>query len=1167
MDCKQVTFPNSQLAVSLPGSRQEQSSVEVYVFEQDCRGAGVSMLTGETIQFSSDITVESPIGIEWQRIYRSSKADHSLGMGFGWRHLFQVSLVECCEPPAKIGPKKKGREWIEFTDEQGRVHTFDKILPGQSCFQADSRLELCAYQFGLTLSYDIVYPDESRLIFKVLHGQWQLSEVHRTQRRVWLLQYDINGRLFRIVYNNQRGVQLKYDRQNQLIALFVLNFIDEKLQAVSTPIVRYEYDSFGHLITTMKQQGSLERYTYDVTHRLLTRVHPCGLSHYLRWEGDVVSRCHISKSGNDDMATYRFCFNHVERQSTCMDERGGTETFEYDIRGKQIQYIDPNGHCWRKVYNASGQLSQLIEPLSGITTYEYNEQGMLERETNPSGHHTYSHYNRFGHCDITIQPDGTEIQRILTPDGLLQSERLPDNRASLYEYDSKNLLIKHIDFDRTCRTFIWGKQNERLADTIAGATTRYSYNEFGALNAILSPTNLLCTWFRDEQGRLERVEHYDRNKPELKQVDTIGYDPQGRLSFWINSLGHLQSLSYTDDSEPKLLERPDGTTLAFTYDKRRSLTGIERSDGCQFLIEYDLNKNPIRLKEADGRIKQYQFDPCNRVLSFEDGKQRFVALTRDQLGRITHQQGSLKAHRDPVRTHVHNRFKYDVMGRIIQACNGYQTVTERWDEGGKLISSQQGSYHVITFEYDRFGRRTTLNLPNGPQIQYSYDKHGRLMSMHAGEDELCHWSYDNAGQPVKLRFGNGIETTQQFDVFGRLLEQTLSHPDALIDDHCLYRYNKGHQLVKREAVGILNQQVSFEYDQVGQLSTVCINGEKHQFAKGSFGNPNEYFSEVSEKQIRVTGDLVYVQDNVELTYDESGNQTQCLGRQRRVNCSYNALNQLIDYRRGNDVWAQYEYDAFGRRCAKTIGRKRIQYIWDGDQLIGETCNGLDTWYLYPPGSFVPVALIRDGQVYFYHNDQLGTPRFVTNTQCEVAWQNQSDVYGKEHDCPEAFHVYGKEYDCPDIVGDKKISFQSFEQPLRFPGQYHDAESGYHYNRYRYYSPQHGRYISQNPLGIVSGLNPYQYAPDPVNWVNTRGLQFQGKGNNHFNLFETITGQSLQNHLNKNQYLNEKHPLNEKLAVMIRDCVLSPNEQYEKPRTFIFEQIGSAEHSDSDFIKL
>ena len=61
------------------------------------------------------------------------------------------------------------------------------------------------------------------------------------------------------------------------------------------------------------------------------------------------------------------------------------------------------------------------------------------------------------------------------------------------------------------------------------------------------------------------------------------------------------------------------------------------------------------------------------------------------------------------------------------------------------------------------------------------------------------------------------------------------------------------------------------------------------------------------------------------------------------------------------------------------------------------------------------------------------------------------------------------------------------QPIRFQGQWHDEESGLYYNRHRYYDPQQGRYISQDPIGLRGGTNLYGYVTNPTGMVDALGL--------------------------------------------------------------------------------
>jgi RHS repeat-associated protein len=68
---------------------------------------------------------------------------------------------------------------------------------------------------------------------------------------------------------------------------------------------------------------------------------------------------------------------------------------------------------------------------------------------------------------------------------------------------------------------------------------------------------------------------------------------------------------------------------------------------------------------------------------------------------------------------------------------------------------------------------------------------------------------------------------------------------------------------------------------------------------------------------------------------------------------------------------------------------------------------------------------------------------------------------------------------------------SITQNIRLPGQQYDEESGLHYNRYRYYEPLKGRYITQDPIGLDGGWNLYSYPLNPIDWIDPKGLAKYG----------------------------------------------------------------------------
>ncbi|WP_422047231.1 RHS repeat-associated core domain-containing protein [Rosenbergiella epipactidis] len=86
----------------------------------------------------------------------------------------------------------------------------------------------------------------------------------------------------------------------------------------------------------------------------------------------------------------------------------------------------------------------------------------------------------------------------------------------------------------------------------------------------------------------------------------------------------------------------------------------------------------------------------------------------------------------------------------------------------------------------------------------------------------------------------------------------------------------------------------------------------------------------------------------------------------------------------------------------------------------------------------------------------------------MRWQGVNNAWGKQ--------VYQ-----PMLTGGR------VEQNLRMQGQYYDEESGLHYNLFRYYDPDSGRFTQLDPIGLAGGLNLYQYAPNALGWVDPLGL--------------------------------------------------------------------------------
>ena len=131
----------------------------------------------------------------------------------------------------------------------------------------------------------------------------------------------------------------------------------------------------------------------------------------------------------------------------------------------------------------------------------------------------------------------------------------------------------------------------------------------------------------------------------------------------------------------------------------------------------------------------------------------------------------------------------------------------------------------------------------------------------------------------------------------------------------------------------------------------------------------------------------------------------------------------------------------------------------------EPYTNLITW-VYDGGSYTPVAKLTEEGCYTIVQDYLGTPIQALGSKGNVVWDCILDIYG----------------DVLELRGERNFI------PFRFQGQYEDGETGLYYNRYRYYDPSTGNYISQDPISIAGGLNVYAYVHDSNSWIDPLGLR-------------------------------------------------------------------------------
>ena len=122
------------------------------------------------------------------------------------------------------------------------------------------------------------------------------------------------------------------------------------------------------------------------------------------------------------------------------------------------------------------------------------------------------------------------------------------------------------------------------------------------------------------------------------------------------------------------------------------------------------------------------------------------------------------------------------------------------------------------------------------------------------------------------------------------------------------------------------------------------------------------------------------------------------------------------------------------------------------------------------------------EVFYFHTDQVGLPEELTNSQGKLCWQASYKTWG---------NTVSEEWEVRSTTGQKVNALDegakpSSEQNLRFQGQYLDRDTGLHYNTFRFYDADIGRFISPDPIGLEGGANLHSYSPNPISWIDPYG---------------------------------------------------------------------------------
>jgi RHS repeat-associated protein len=517
------------------------------------------------------------------------------------------------------------------------------------------------------------------------------------------------------------------------------------------------------------------------------------------------------------------------------------------------------------------------------------------------------------------------------------------------------------------------------------------------------------------------------------------HDGEGRVVEHRDATGRTTRRTYGPFGLP--IEEFDaaGARTAYGYDAELRLTAVTNPAGRTWRYTYDPAGRLVEETDFDGRRLTYAYDEAGQLRRMTNGLGEVTEYAYDALGNVVERRTATGV----------TGYAYDALGQLEYAINNESVLQIVRDERGRVREETLNGVGV-RWTYDAAGvHRTTLS---GVDSEWRYD--GDLpASLRIAGHEIA-FEYDEAGRETTRAVDGEVVLRRVFDAADRLGEQTIAGVGRRG-----YTYTPDGRLAAIDDA----RPVRFGFDQAGRVTEVHGPEVVERFAYDAAGRltPPAGTRYRHDPQGRVTGRV---------------RPTPAGPAEWRF--VWDELDRLVAVIAPDESFWTYLYDPLGRRFAKrrwVLGEDgsprqtaETWFVWSGGELVEEielTGDGQSrvlTWERHP-GDGRPVVQVeqRGAEVRFHTvvTSPAGTPTELLGPDGSVGWQARTGFWGEL---------------LPSTSGTAPM-------PLAFPGQYRDAETGLHYNVYRYYDPHTGRYLSQDPLGLAA-------APDPVGYVAQPHLQ-------------------------------------------------------------------------------
>jgi RHS repeat-associated protein len=1023
-----------------------------------------------------DFVVPGVMPLAWQRFYNSR--DERLGglFGAGW----SVGVEVC----VRVEARPEGGERLVYVDEQARSIDMGFVPLGGAVFSAGEGLVVRRHEDGQLLieSDDGVYRVFEPTLLDPAHLRLvQLGD--RNDNRIFLA-YDDQGRLaqLRETFDMPRVALVYSSRWPQRVARIERVLPDETRET----LVSYAHDDAGDLAEVRDASGHVQRrFAYDSGRRMVEHHLPTGLGCFYQWDLIGNAEWRVVRHWTDDGEEYRFEYDLVAGSTLVTDGLNRVSARRWNAQHQITEYTDTLGQRWQFSWNDARQLLGAVDPLGGQWHFTYDAAGNHGSTEDPLGRiDTTLWLEHWSLPKVETDAAGNSWQYRYDARGNCTHEADPLGHVTEYRYDSRGQVIGIIDASGKRRTLRWNRWGLLAAHIdCSGHQTLFSYDDRGHLQGSTDAVGEPTFYEHDALGRLlkrtladQRVERYQRDASGLLTAYinpagdsvTYHYDHRGRVRRRLDPHQRQVQFGYDPYGRLHTLTNENGERYRFAWDAGDRLVVQQDLDGGRRCYQYDGLGNPVRIRHFPAPSDNPQDPAAPLVQSFErDAAGRLIARTTAD-GRTDYHYDVLDQLTEVTFTGHDGQqqrvgFAYDALGQLLEECSATGTLKHRYDELGNLIQTQ---------------------VPGGRWVNRLLYGSGHLHQINLDGEVISDFERDHLHREV-LRSQGRLSTRSRYDRTGRLEGRQRcdvnqpAHLPALLTHQ--YEYDPVDNLSARlriEHPRAVSRRELLHYDGSGRICATQNDriGQDETFAYDAAAN-------LLDRPQNGDGPVLH---NKLLTYQENRYRYDGFGRLIEKHSlrygvqqlAYDADSRLIEVRdaRGNVV--RMTYDPLGRRIGKheyhPLGQliQETRFTWEGLRLLHEQRHGLQSLYLYADGGHEPLARV-DGigpqqKIRHYHNGPNGLPEHLTDNDGQTVWHARYQVWGNTRE--ETRHP----------------SFNR-EQNLRFQGQYLDRETGLHYNTFRFYDPDVGRFTTPDPIGLLGGLNLYQYAPNPIGWVDPWGL--------------------------------------------------------------------------------